>query len=76
MFLSEVAATGGFFNLVPFIVFFPVIGMLINISFGSRMGELAIGWIASLASGLSFVISLMNQTVGWILADNTNTQPM
>jgi NADH-quinone oxidoreductase subunit L len=59
MFLSEVAATGGFFNLVPFIVFFPVIGMLINISFGSRMGELAIGWIASLASGLSFVISVL-----------------
>ena len=28
-----------FFYLAPWIVFFPVIGLLINLSFGRRMGE-------------------------------------
>jgi NADH-quinone oxidoreductase subunit L len=60
MYLSQVVSSGsGFFGLVPWIVFFPVIGLLINIAFGSRMGEKAIGTIASLASGLSFVVAVL-----------------
>jgi NADH-quinone oxidoreductase subunit L len=59
MLLSEAATTGGFFNLVPLVVLFPVIGLLINIIFGDRMGEKAIGTIASLAAGLSFVVAVL-----------------
>ena len=57
--LFTAANTGGFFYLVPFLVFFPVIGLLINIFLGGRMGEKAIGAIACLASGLSFVIAVL-----------------
>ena len=57
--LFNAANTGGFFYLVPFVVFFPVIGLLINIFLGGRMGEKAIGAIACLASGLSFVIAVL-----------------
>ena len=35
----------------PLVVLFPVIGMLINILFGGRMGEKAIGLVASLGAG-------------------------
>ncbi|MFM8321816.1 MAG: NADH-quinone oxidoreductase subunit L [Chloroflexota bacterium] len=65
--LLEEAAAGGpqFFNLVPWIVFFPVIGLLINIIFGGRIlnsgksGEKLVGAIASTASGLAFVVALL-----------------
>jgi NADH-quinone oxidoreductase subunit L len=60
MLLSEVATTGpDFFNLVPWIIFFPVIGLLVNIIIGSRLGEKAIGWIASTASGLAFLVAVL-----------------
>jgi NADH-quinone oxidoreductase subunit L len=55
----DAANTGGFFYLVPFVVFFPVIGLLINLVFGGKMGEKAIGAVACLASGLSFVIAVL-----------------
>ena len=58
MFLNA-ASTGQFFYLVPFVVLFPVIGLLINIIFGGRMGERAIGAIACLASGLSFGVAVL-----------------
>ncbi len=60
MFLSE-AVSGGpqFFYLAPWIVFFPVIGLLINIIFGSRFNEKVIGAIASTASGLAFVVAVL-----------------
>jgi NADH-quinone oxidoreductase subunit L len=58
MLLSE-ASNSGFFSLVPLIVFFPVIGLLINLIFGGRMKEKAIGWLASAASGLAFVVSVL-----------------
>lgn len=60
MFLSEAASSGPqFFFLAPWIVFIPVIGLLINIIFGSRLGERAIGAIASTAAGLSFVVAVL-----------------
>ncbi|HTP01715.1 MAG TPA: NADH-quinone oxidoreductase subunit L, partial [Anaerolineales bacterium] len=49
----------GFFYLAPWIVFFPVIGLLINLSFGRRMGERVVGTIAALGAGLPFVVSLL-----------------
>jgi NADH-quinone oxidoreductase subunit L len=48
-----------FFYLAPWIVFFPVIGLLINIMFGGRLSEKVIGTVASLASGLAFVVSVL-----------------
>ncbi len=58
MLLSEVTNTG-FFNLAPWIIFSPVIGLLVNIIYGGRMGEKAIGWLASAASGLAFGVSVL-----------------
>ncbi len=60
MFLSEVA-TGGptFFYLVPWIVIFPIIGLLTNMIIGGKLGEKAIGAIASIASGLTFVVAVL-----------------
>jgi NADH-quinone oxidoreductase subunit L len=60
MFLSEAAASGTtFFYLVPLVVFIPVIGLLLNTIFGKWMGEKAIGWLASLAAGLTFLVSVL-----------------
>lgn len=64
MFLSE-ATPSGFFNLAPWLVFAPVIGLLINIIFGGRFSEKVIGTVASLASGASFVVSVL---LAWSLA--------
>ncbi|MBI2757455.1 MAG: NADH-quinone oxidoreductase subunit L [Chloroflexi bacterium] len=58
MHLSE-ALNSGFFFLAPWIVFFPVIGMLVNIIFGSRFSEKVIGTVASLASGAAFIVSVL-----------------
>jgi NADH-quinone oxidoreductase subunit L len=60
MILSEITAPGlNFFTLVPWIVFFPVIGLLFNITFGGKLGEKAIGAVASTASGLAFLVSVL-----------------
>ena len=58
MFLSE-ATSSGFSHLAPWLVLFPVIGLLTNIVFGSRFSEKMIGTVASLASGAAFVVSLL-----------------
>ncbi len=47
------------FHLAPWIVFFPLLGLLINLIFGKRLSERAIGWVASLASGAAFVVSVI-----------------
>ncbi len=52
------AAEGGF-NLVPLVVFIPIIGLLLNAFFGGRWGEKVIGTIACLGSGLSFVVAVL-----------------
>ena len=51
--------SGQIMNLVPWVVFFPLIGLGINLLFGRRFGELFSGIIASLASGLAFVVSVL-----------------
>jgi NADH-quinone oxidoreductase subunit L len=48
-----------FFWLAPWIVFFPLLGLLVNLIFGGRLKERAIGWTASAASGLAFVASVL-----------------
>ena len=58
MLLSETTTTG-FFELVPWIVLFPVIGLLLNVIFGRRWGELGVAITAVSASALSFVVSVL-----------------
>jgi NADH-quinone oxidoreductase subunit L len=58
MLLSETTSTG-FFFLAPWLVFAPVIGLLVNTFFTGRMSEKFIGWLASLASFVSFVVAVL-----------------
>ncbi len=56
--LSE-APSSGFVSLAPWLVFFPIIGLLLNIIIGKRVGEKGIGLIASTAAGATFVVSVL-----------------
>ena len=47
------------FELVPFILLFPVFGLLTNLIFGRYLGERFVGIIASSASAAAFVISVI-----------------
>ena len=58
MFLAE-STSSGFFFLAPWLVFAPVVGLLINLIFGKRFSETMIGTVASLASGAAFVVSVL-----------------
>jgi NADH-quinone oxidoreductase subunit L len=58
MHLSESVSTG-FFFLAPWLVFAPIIGLLINIIFGKYFSEKVVGTVASLASGTAFVVSVL-----------------
>jgi NADH-quinone oxidoreductase subunit L len=65
LFEEPISQAPQFFSLVPWIIFFPVIGLLFNITFGGMIqkrgeaGERIVGWIASIASGLAFVVSVL-----------------
>ena len=72
MFLEEAASGPQFFALAPWIILFPVIGLLINMFFGGifltkfpqkkgpvTLGEWLVGGLASLASGMAFVIAVL-----------------
>ena len=47
------------FNLVPWVVFLPLIGLGINLLVGRKLGEIFSGTVASLATGLAFVVSVI-----------------
>src|SRR5512142_2402773 len=49
----------GFFYLAPWVVFLPLIGLLINLIAGRRIGEIAVGVVASVATGLAFVVAVL-----------------
>ena len=77
MHLSESINTG-FAFLAPWLVFAPIIGLLINLIFGKRFSESLIGTVASLASGATFVISVLlastvsanhGEVIRWKLAE-------
>src|SRR3989304_3531520 len=77
MFLAE-ATQSGFFFLAPWIVFAPVLGLLINGIFGHRFSEKMVGTIASAASGAAFIVSVLlaysvsvnhGELVRWQLAE-------
>ncbi len=59
MLLSETSTSGLFFALVPWIVFAPVVGFLINLTVGKYLGEKGVGTVASLASAAAFVVAVL-----------------
>ena len=66
MFQAE-PTLSGFFFLAPWLVFAPVVGLLINLIFGKRFSETMIGTVASLASGTAFIVSVL---LAWSVAAN------
>lgn len=58
MLFSE-ATPSGLTNLVPLVVGAPLIGFLINLIFGKRLGEKGIGAVASLATFSAFVVAVL-----------------
>jgi NADH-quinone oxidoreductase subunit L len=59
MLFSETSTSGLFFGLVPWIVFAPVVGLLINLIIGHKLGEKGVGTVASLASGTAFIVAVL-----------------
>ena len=47
-------------HFAPVMLFFPLLGFLVLVTFGRRMGEKASGTIATVAIGLSFVAALIS----------------
>jgi NADH-quinone oxidoreductase subunit L len=46
-------------QLVPLVIFFPLVGFIINVFWGSRLGEKWAGYIGCTASILAFIVSLV-----------------
>jgi len=59
MSLFEIASVHPFFQLVPLVVFLPVLGLLINLLVGKYLGEKGIGAVASLATGGAFAVAVL-----------------
>jgi NADH-quinone oxidoreductase subunit L len=47
------------FDIVPLVVFLPLLGLLINLLLGEKLGEKFTGITASLATGLAFVVAVI-----------------
>ena len=59
MLLNETAGATGLFAYAPLIIGFPLLGLLVNILFGSRLKERLIGAVASGAVALAFVVAVL-----------------
>lgn len=59
MLFQEISAAASYASLVPWVVFLPLIGLLVNLVIGKSIGERGVGIIASLASGLTFVVAVL-----------------
>jgi NADH-quinone oxidoreductase subunit L len=55
----ETAAAGGLYLYTPLIIGLPIVGLLINIAFGRRLGERFASLVASSAVGLAFLIAIL-----------------
>ncbi len=58
MLLSETVGLDPTFNLAPWVVLLPLVGLVLNLLIGKRLGEKGIGLIASLASAGAFAVSV------------------
>lgn len=45
------------FGFIPLILVFPILGLLINLAFGYKLGEKRVGTVASGAAGLAFAVA-------------------
>ncbi|HLC05736.1 MAG TPA: NADH-quinone oxidoreductase subunit L [Anaerolineales bacterium] len=59
MSLSDLAQGGSLFAYAPLVILFPVLGLLINMSLGRRLGERFVGTLASLAVAASFGVAIL-----------------
>ncbi|HEX9017699.1 MAG TPA: NADH-quinone oxidoreductase subunit L [Anaerolineaceae bacterium] len=59
MLFQEASQAIPYINLVPWVVLLPVIGLLLNLIFGKRLGEKGVGILASLAAGGAFVVAIL-----------------
>jgi NADH-quinone oxidoreductase subunit L len=66
--LSRLISSTNIVTLIPWVIFFPLLGILVNLIAGKRLGEQFSGTIGSLASGLSFLVSVL-------LAISVNANP-
>ena len=69
--LFQETVSNSTFSLVPWVVFFPLIGLLINLLLGKRLGEVFSGTVAVLASGAAFVVAVL-----LALALNAHPEPV
>jgi NADH-quinone oxidoreductase subunit L len=59
MSVTGLAQGGSLFAYAPLVIFFPVLGLLINMILGRRLGERFAGTLASLAVAASFVVAIV-----------------
>jgi len=59
MILSEVAHANGLFLFAPLMIGFPILGLLINLAFGRRLGERFVGLVGCSAIVLSFATAVL-----------------
>ena len=57
--LSRLTNMNTTYSLLPWVIFFPILGILVNLVAGKRLGEKFSGTVGCLASGLSFLVSLL-----------------
>ena len=57
--LPVLTVTSPYASLVPWVVFFPLVGLLLNLLIGKWIGEAGVGLVASLASGLAFGVAVL-----------------
>jgi len=53
------AQASSFFQIAPWIIAFPLLGLIINILVGRRFGERFVGIVASSAVGLAFIVAVL-----------------
>ncbi|MBE0699847.1 MAG: NADH-quinone oxidoreductase subunit L, partial [Anaerolineaceae bacterium] len=58
MLFQEISQAGAAVSLVPWVVFLPVLGILINLLVGRYLGEKGIGFVASLATAGAFGVAV------------------
>jgi NADH-quinone oxidoreductase subunit L len=56
---SLVETMNPIFGLAPLVVVLPLLGLLLNLAFGRRLGERGAGVLASLFAGLAFALALV-----------------
>ncbi len=59
MSVTGLAQGGSLFAYAPLVIFFPVMGLLINMIFGRRLGERFAGTLASLAVAAAFGVAIV-----------------